>query len=226
MKKPYAFFDVDGTVISRDSFMLILKEGLKRSPWRAGFLLLFCPVYVLTPLLSLDKKYAKSATLWLLTVGRGRKGAVSFLRDLLLPHWDSLWFPEMNSTLEELRSAGIAICYVSASGQIWVRSLVRKMDPGPKVVIGSKLGFALGGVVMRSRNCFSQEKVQRIGAMLGSDLEWHSGFSDHTADLPMLTPCARRYLISPQARHIVNYKKAFGENFKLLKWTSKFTAVW
>ena len=224
MKTAFAFFDVDGTVIAQDSFMLLVRKTLKAQPWRVLFFVLFCPVFVLTAIFKFDKQLAKSCTLWSLTVGRGRRNAVVHLRDAIQPELNALWFAEMGSTLAQLRSEGVHICYVSASGQVWVRALVNKKDPGPKSVLGSRLGFFAGGVVLVSPNCYGKQKLVRISQRLATqglaaeNVLWHSGYSDHRADLPMLTPCARRYLICPTEQNRVAYQTAFRTEFTELTW--------
>lgn len=221
MHNRYAFFDVDGTVIVRDSFMLLAVRVLKRAPWRCAFLVALCPVFALTALFPLDKRFAKSCMLWSLTVFRGRRQSVRLLSDVLRPLWPDLWFNETGMELARLRSEGVHVCYVSASGQTWLRSLLSSQDPGPKTIIGSRLGFFLGGVVMRSRNCYGAEKVRRIEERLGAAIHWWAGYSDHTADVPMLARCSRRYLISPKEKHARNYGAAFGDGFEILHWHAR-----
>jgi phosphatidylglycerophosphatase C len=217
----YAFFDVDGTVISKDSFRLILKEGLRLQPWRVLLLALFLPVFFVTVLLRLDKKYAKSCTLWSLTVFKSRKEAIQFL-DKVVDSWiDKIWFQEVNDEIAELRKQGYGICFVSASGQFWVRKMVAAKVSVPFVIIGSKLGFFAGGIIFRSKNCYEIEKLHRIHERLGHDLLWRHGYSDHPADIPMLDRCEKRHLISPTPHHLEQFEKRFTGHYQVRNWQAK-----
>jgi len=68
----YAFFDVDGTVIARDSFRILMREMLlKGTRWRMALAALLCLLIAPLRLIGLaDKTQFKSAFLWSATVGR------------------------------------------------------------------------------------------------------------------------------------------------------------
>jgi phosphatidylglycerophosphatase C len=216
--RPFAFFDVDGTVIAHDSFLLLARVTLRREPWRIVPLLLLAPIFFYTALSDCDRRWAKSALLWSLTCFRGRRATVRYFREFATQHAIRLWFAEASEVLAELRRQGTNICYVSASGQIWLRHLLNRADPHPKTVIGSRLGFRCGGVVLTSPNCYNAEKLRRIEELLGSHLTWEAAFSDHVADLPMLLKARRRYVISPKTKHLPRFRSELGESFELLTW--------
>jgi phosphatidylglycerophosphatase C len=214
----FAFFDVDGTVIAHDSFLLLARLTLRQQPWRIVPILLLSPIFFYTALTKCDRRWAKSALLWSLTCFRGRRATVRFFRAFATKEVIRLWFSEATDTLAELRSRGNSICYVSASGQIWLRHLLNRADPHPKTVIGSRLGFFLGGVVVTSPNCYNEEKLHRIEQHLGTDLQWEAAYSDHVADLPMLLKARHRFVISPKAKHLPHFRRELGESFELLNW--------
>ena len=213
----YAFFDVDKTVITHDSFLFVLKSGFKQSPWRLLVALPLLPLAVL-PLLGFDRRAIKSAMLWSITVGKGRVGAVQFLNSLGKKTGQLMWFKQVDPILNTLRAEGLRICYVSASGQTWLRSLLNSCDPGPKTIIGSKLGFFCGGVVMKSLNCYGKEKLKLIDALIGVDISYEKGYSDHVADIPMLSRCRERYVVSPTSEHLEIFEREWKRDFKILVW--------
>ncbi len=217
----YAFFDFDGTLIAHDSFKILLKDGFQKQPWRLALLLLFVPLFIVTVLFHLDKCYAKSTILWSLTVGRGKKDAIHFCEAAFLRHMPTLWFNEVLPTFEKLRQENIGIVIVSASGTLWIRALLRKQYPHLRLVIGTKLGWSCGGVVVRSKNCYQEEKVKRIKEILGDNFIWHSSWSDHVADLPILRLAPLRYVVCPKPAHKIIFDKELEGNYTLLKWTHK-----
>jgi len=94
------------------------------------------------------------------------------------------------------------------------------MDPQAKIIIGSKLKLFLGGVVFASPNCYDTEKVSRIRARLGANLEVHSGWTDHPADIPMLNLAERKNVICPKSKHMTHFERAFGQDgYSLRRWT-------
>lgn len=218
MKKKCAFFDVDGTIIAKDSFRLLILHLLMRQIWRLPLFVCALPIFFISVLLG-DRRWPKSVWLWCATVGHSRKSAVTLLKKVLAPHWRRLWFCEATTTLARLRQEGLHIVFVSASGQMWIRNLLAVMDGDKsKTVIGSKIGWFCGGLVLKSKNCFGHEKLARIFERLGDDIEWSEGYSDSWADIPMLAPCKKRYLICPNKKSLQRFKNIFGKQFIVTKW--------
>jgi phosphatidylglycerophosphatase C len=218
MPRPTAFFDVDGTVIAGDSFLHLGRWRLSEEPWRVPILLMLSPIFMATYLFDLDRRWAKSALLWSLTVGKRKRTTVRMLNRELPQRLRPNWFCEATSTIEDLRKKGIHICYVSASGQTWVRGLLAQTDAGPKTVIGSKLGFFFGGVVLSSPNCYKSEKIVRIKERFGDDFEPTHAYSDHPADIPMLRMAQERFVVNPHAKNIGIFETQLQKPFEIVTW--------
>ncbi len=154
MKAPrYAFFDFDGTLIAKDSFIMILKKILKDEPIRIFIILLWTPILLATALFKLDKTFAKSLLLWSLTVGKEKKECAQFLRNILATESSDLLFQEAIPTFKKLKAEGIEIVIITASGQTWVRGMLHGKFQDIKLIIGSQLTFFAGGVILKSKNC-------------------------------------------------------------------------
>lgn len=221
MQQPrYAFFDFDGTLICQDSFLTLLKKALKNEPWRISFIFLIMPMLIFTAIFRLEKSHAKSAILWSLSVGKNKRKCARFLRNILVPESNSLWFQEANPIFEQLKEEGIEIVIVTASGQTWVRGMLQGKYQNFKLIIGTKLKFFAGGVILKSKNCYNEEKIKRIHEALGSNIIWQSAWSDHIADLPMLLKSQERFIICPKEKHKNIFKNALGNNYKILNWTT------
>jgi phosphatidylglycerophosphatase C len=220
MKPQIAFFDVDGTVIASDSFLHLARWRLQTEPWRILLLLVTLPVFIATYFFNLDRRGAKSALLWSLTVFKSKRATVRMLSQELPERLCNTWFVEASSVISELRRNGVHICYVSASGQIWIRGLLARCDGGMRTVIGSKLGFRFGGVMMTSPNCYREEKLNRIGAALGTNFEASHAFSDHPADIPMLTMANERTIVSPRAKNLSKFENTLKKPYRVVTWHS------
>lgn len=215
----YAFFDFDGTLIARDSFLLMLKFHFKQQPWRLVLAFLLCPLLLVCVSLRGVKTGVKSFLLWILTVGKSKKAALHCLTSAIVAE-QGLWFREVLKTWEDLRQQGVSIVVVSASGATWIHACLRAYNTGPvRAVIGSRLAFYWGGVVLTGKNCYGEEKIDRIYKTLGSSFVWHSSWTDHVADLPLLKKAPKRYVICPKPAHLPTFQTELGDTYELLQWT-------
>ncbi|MEY4065888.1 MAG: hypothetical protein RIR26_2096 [Pseudomonadota bacterium] len=220
--KKYAFFDVDGTVIARDSFRILMREMLfKGHLWRMLLAGILCCSLVLLRLVSpVGKTQFKSALLWCATVGLGRKGALKTIKKIIRERVSPLWFMEMDEELTKLRSTGHEICYVSASGEPWLRFLLNTRDAGPKLIVGSKLMSFWGGLTLRGSNCLGHEKIIRLRKVLPHNALWAVAYSDHRADLPLLLASRQRLVVNPTQKNRAAIRHVLGqEGFVELQWT-------
>jgi phosphatidylglycerophosphatase C len=218
----YAFFDVDGTVIQKDSFRIIIRElifkqSIPRTVLAALLFSLLCVFWILR---FAGKTQFKSALLWAGTVGRGRKKSLEMIRKIVQVQLQPLWFCEMRGVLETLRSEGFKVCYVSASGEFWLRALINKMDPESKLIVGSKLMFFMGGLTLKGANCIGPEKIKRLNALLPSEALWEVAYSDHRADIPLFLACKKRIVVNPSPKSQQAIDAALGaNNYTLVHWT-------
>lgn len=217
----YAFFDVDGTVIQKDSFRIIIRELIfGRSMLRSLLAtILFCVVCVLWILRCAGKTQFKSALLWAATIGLGRKKSLHLIRQVVSEHVQPLWFTEMKAELTTLRSQGLQIVYVSASGEFWLRALLNSRDPEKKIIVGSKLMYFMGGLTLRGANCIGPEKIKRLNMLLPDEALWEVAYSDHRADIPLFLACKKRIVVNPTPKSHRAISSALGSNgFTLVQW--------
>lgn len=215
-KKSFVFFDVDKTVVAKDSFLCLIRSTLEKEPWRVFLFIVFLPIFAVTYLFKLEKSLAKSVALWSCTVFKSQKKIVSQLVQNGLDQ-KKFWFKEVSDELSKVRAQGHQVVYVSASAEIWLRAIVNSCDLGSKIVIGTKLRYFAGGVILKSRNCYHGEKVKRIESKLGNNIVWAEGFSDHPADIPFLKKCAKRHLINPKPNHLHQFKKEL-DSYEIHPW--------
>lgn len=218
-----AFFDVDGTIIARDSFRRLIFRLVALQPWRLFQLPFIGPIFILVAMLARDRRWPKSVLLWSLTWGHSRRKTVLLLRTAMKSEWNRLWFLQATPCFAQLREQqNCHLVFVSASGQLWIRHLLKTMDGlKPKTIIGSKLGFWFGGVVYTSKNCFGAEKLTRIRERCGENLEWVAGYSDHAVDIPMLARCQQKVVVSPSEKSLKRFQQEFKNDFRLEHWQTQ-----
>ena len=218
----FAFFDVDGTVIAKDSFRILMSEMLLgKFWWRSIPAVLFLIILsVLRPFGLVGKTQYKSALLWSATFGLRRKKSLQRLKKIVDEKIAPLWFKEMEEELAQLRSSGHQICYVSASGEPWLRFLLNKKDSGKKLIVGSKLTSFCGGLTLQGENCLGPEKIRRLRKILAENVVWAVAYSDHRADLPLLLASRRRVVVNPTERNRRAFTKYLGASgFIEASWT-------
>lgn len=195
-----------------------MKTGFKQQPWRLIFVVLFSPILAFSALFHLDKAIPKSFLLWSLTCFKGKKKSILFLKEFVFKSIDPIWFEESIPEFEKLRQKNIEIVIISASGSYWLREALRHKFSHFRMIIGSKLGFFAGGVIYKSKNCYQEEKIKRIWKILGKDFFWHSSYSDHVADIPLLKQASLRYLVNPTPQHQILFKTELNGNYETLSW--------
>lgn len=217
----YAFFDFDKTLIAQDSFFLLIKTGFQKQPWRLVFLLLFSPILLFAVLFKWDKSIAKSMLLWSITCLKSKKQNIQFFKNVVSEKINPIWFDQAILEFEKLRQQNVEIVIISASGNSWLRKSLHSKFPFCRMIIGSKLGFFASGVIYKSKNCYFEEKIHRIYEIFKSDFIWHSSYSDHIADIPLLRQAPIRHLICPQKKHLPIFKDQLQGRYTILSWTVK-----
>ena len=217
----YALFDIDKTITTEDTFLLLLKVALQDCPPRILLLAIGLPVFIATFVFSLEKKWAKSWVLWCLTVGKSPSEANDYLCNIVSSRSAALWIPAARDEILRLRKDFIEVVFVTASATLWTAPLLQKAQLTNCVLIGSTTRWWAGGLVLASKNCYGKEKVERLNETmpLGWQEKCACGFSDSPADIPMLQFCQQRFYISPTPRQIKKFTNAFGaQNGKILTW--------
>jgi phosphatidylglycerophosphatase C len=192
-----ALFDLDGTLLAWDCQLLFCHRVLRRDPWRR----LYLPVFLLMlpavrALGSGGMKRVFLSYLWRMKPDALASHSRAFAHDLS-------FFPEVLEKLEAHRRSGDFLVLASASPEFYVKE------------IGKRLGFdlALGTPVETApqlaffpdlENHKGEAKVDRLQALMPERFEAgvlrHShGYTDSTADLPMLGICQQATLVNPSS---------------------------
>ena len=193
-----AWFDLDGTLLAWDCQLLFRHFVLRREPWRGIFLPVFLAFLPFAGLLGTEgMKRVFLSYLFKIDAVTLAMYSREFA-DLLLP----AVYPELRARLEGHRQAGHFLILASASPEFYVAE------------IGRRLGFdlALGTPVQPGRffpdleNHKGAAKVARLHDQLpvsyfrAGKLRDSHGYSDSTADLPMLALCDAATVVNPSTR--------------------------
>ena len=182
---PVVAFDFDGTLTIRDSFMAFLK-------WRAGPARYVLGLLQLAPatgayVLHRDRGRLKAAAVRVFLKGLSREKLEAEAREFAERFSRSLLRPDAVATWKRWRGEHVRLVIVTASPELLVAPFARGL--GADALIGTDLAFdaqdrVAGGFA--TPNCRGAEKVARLKAAFGADVEIRAAYGDTSGDREML----------------------------------------
>ncbi|SHK70673.1 HAD-superfamily subfamily IB hydrolase, TIGR01490 [Clostridium cavendishii DSM 21758] len=195
MKKAFAIFDVDKTIIKGDSMFYFLLYGISKKPW----LVIYLPIITIKVILFkagiLDVKKAKES-LYIPIKHLKEEEIQEFYEKVLLKKS----YGEVLNVLKEHKKSGSYTILVSASPEEYLKYFKNKdyIDE----VIGTKLLNVNGRYInkIQGENCKDYEKVKRINTFLKEnnfeiDFENSYCYGDSNSDSYMMNLVKNRYRV-------------------------------
>ena len=191
-----ALFDMDGTLLAWDCQLLFRHHVLRAEPSRLFSVPLFLAFLPFAKLLGTEgMKRVFHCFLWKMPVQRLAELSEEFALKLL----PSI-YPELGEELRKHREAGHLTILSSASPECYAAE------------VGRLLGFDISlGTVLENNRLFpdltnhkGETKVTRLRELLppsyfsGGKLVSSHGYTDSTADLPMLSVCHTATVVNPK----------------------------
>ena len=175
-------FDFDGTLTSRDTLLMFILDAKGIRAFVKGFLYRL-PLIVMMKLRLYPNYQAKEKVFSYFFKGMPLDTFNACCQHFADTH-RHLLRPEGVKTLEEAQAAGADVLIVSASIDNWVQPFF----PGLSVIgtqIEVKDGFLTGRFL--TRNCYGQEKVNRLLAMYPHRETYHlTAYGDSNGDRELL----------------------------------------
>jgi HAD superfamily hydrolase (TIGR01490 family) len=191
-----ALFDLDGTLLPWDCQLLFRHFVTRRDPWRLVFLPVFLAFLPLAPLLGA----AGMKRIFLSFLFGMRREEMEDHAEAFADAVMRRVYPELRAEIEHHQVAGHLLILASASPEFYVRRIGEKL--GFDVVLGTPVEF--GHWFPDLENHKGAAKVERLVKVLppsyfeGGRLVNSHGYTDSTADLPMLALCHRVTLVNPK----------------------------
>lgn len=193
-----ALFDLDGTLIAWDCQLLFRHFVVRRAPWRIVFLPLFLACAPFAKLLGTARmKRVFLAYLF----GMSRENVAALSREFAAGLMPQI-FPAGRELLQRERAAGHFLILASASPEFYVREIGREL--GFHLSLGTRVDP--GPLIPPLVNHKGAAKVTRLHEVLPAGwfengrLRNCRGFTDSTADLPMLALCQTATVVNPSDR--------------------------
>lgn len=193
-----ALFDMDGTLLAWDCQLLFRHFVIRAEPWRAFSVPLFLAFLPVAMLLGTENmKRVFHCFLWKMKPERLAELAREFAAKL-----QPGIYPELKDALAEHKASGHLTILSSASPECYAAE------------VGRLLGFDLSlGTVIENNHFFPDlknhkgaEKVTRLRDLLPTSyfisgkLASSRGYTDSTADLPMLAICETATVVNPNSK--------------------------
>jgi len=195
-----ALFDLDGTLIAWDTQVLFCDHALRHEGWRRAYLLFFAAMLPAAPILGDEgMKRVFLSYLW----GVDRKQLEEWTREFVAGFFPGKCYAPMLEKLKRHQDAGHLTVLASASPEFYVQEVARVL--GFDLALGTPVEDADPVPLLPDLvNHKGAEKVRRISEIIGSPPEGgylgSHGYSDSSADLPMLRCCVGNTLVNPSPR--------------------------
>jgi HAD superfamily hydrolase (TIGR01490 family) len=194
-----ALFDLDGTLIAWDCQLLFRHFIVRHEPWRAIFLPIFLIALPLAACLGAGgMKRIFLSYLWRMDATDLANHSRAFASALM-----PAIYPELRAKLEQRRAEGDFLILASASPEFYVAEIGREL--GFDLTLGTPVEMT--GLFPDLENHKGEAKVRRLREVLPTayfqedgKLRQCHGYTDSTADLPMLTLCAAATMVNPSPR--------------------------
>ena len=205
MRKTFALFDFDGTLIRGDSILLLLRYARRKKLLRASAMpgILWAGVrYGLKLCSAVQSKERALAFL-------AGKNAVDvdalvgdFYRDVLEPRLR----PQGMEAIARHRAEGHEVLLISASSSFYLEPLRAKL--GLTDIIGTRFDRDASGTFtgrVCGDNCRGVQKALRLAEYLAAkgerlDYDTSTAYGDSYGDLPMLRQCAHKVAVNPKRK--------------------------
>lgn len=205
MKKEFAIFDVDYTLVKGDSMFLILLFGIRKKPWIIFYTPIIFIKMVLYSMKIIDVKEAKEAIYF----------PLKYLNEIELKEFygtvlQKKIFKEVFEILKNHKEKGRHVLLVSASPEAYLNLF--KENDYIDGVIGTKLKL-LGDKFtnkIQGENCKGEEKVRRIREYLRDnnlEIDYKNSFaySDSLSDKPMLCLVNNRFRVDKKNGNVCEF---------------------
>jgi HAD superfamily hydrolase (TIGR01490 family) len=183
--KQIAFFDLDGTITTRDTLLEFLKFSKGSFYFYCAFLL-YSPILVAYKLKIISNQTAKEKVLSFFFKKMPLPGFRALCHAFATEGLPGLLRPKALKEIKQLQSRGIQVVIVSASLEEWIRpwtdSIGAELVATRPEIKDEKLTGKFQG-----RNCYGDEKVARIKDSYNLSLyDKIYAYGDTSADKPML----------------------------------------
>ncbi|WP_164078377.1 HAD-IB family phosphatase [Alteromonas facilis] len=216
-----ALFDLDYTLISSDCTAHWLRYMLTRSRYRKALILLLLPIIKLCEKSKVSLATRNSFYLWAATAFLGKQRYATFRQqaaNYIIQQKGVTAYQHAYEAIRWHRQQGHTIIIVTGALRWLARDMCKALNLEFDHLLGSSDQYFLGGRISKTF-CYHANKVTLLenGNHLNDD-QVRYGYSDSSADIPMLALCQHRYLVNPKDKCFAKMQHAFGDDATMVSW--------
>ena len=212
-----AFFDLDKTIIKKDSIVPFMIFYLKKNPKSIIYYIRLIPYFILFILKIIDNnkiKYEIASIFRNITVEFGESIGKEFA-DSIIPN---LYYKDALDEIKKLKSKGYTLIMVTASFELYAKFIAENL--GFDKCMGTELWTFRGKFTgyMYGKNCYGIAKRYRLFTerIFSNHKHKNIAYSDSISDLPLLNFAETKICINPNnkfKKHALN-----NEGFLIVEW--------
>lgn len=182
--RPIAAFDFDGTISTHDSFVAFLQHRLGVVRYGLGLLRLLPSLWLYAT--DRDRGRVKSDMFLIYLQGLDHQALEAAAEAFAEQAFKRLIRPDALARLKWHRAQGHEVVIVTASPRIMIAPFARRL--GVDHLIGTELCFDpdKNALQIAGENCRAEEKVNRLKAHYGADLNLIAAYGDTSGDVQMI----------------------------------------
>lgn len=193
-----AFFDLDKTIIKKDSIVPFMIFYLKKNPKSIIYYIKLIPYFILFFFKIIDNnkiKYKIASIFKNITVEFGENIGKEFA-DSIIPN---LYYKDALNEIEKLKSQGYNLIMITASFELYAKFIAKNL--GFDKYMGTELWTFRGKFTgyMYGKNCYGAAKRYRLFTehIFPSHKYKNIAYSDSISDLPMLNFAETKICVNP-----------------------------
>jgi HAD superfamily hydrolase (TIGR01490 family) len=201
LQRGLGLFDLDGTLIAWDTQILFCDHVLRQEGFRRAYLAFFAAFAPAAGILGDEgMKRVFLSYLW----RSDEEQLAEWVRGFVAEWFPKRCYAPLLERVQRHRDAGRLTILASASPEFYVKEVGRAL--GFDLALGTPVEVGSGPFPLLPdlRNHKGAEKVRRLSEIIGAPLDgvWplSHGYSDSSADLPMLNCCETSTLVNPSER--------------------------
>ncbi|MEI0567611.1 HAD-IB family hydrolase [Brachyspira pulli] len=214
-----AYFDLDKTILSKDSIVPFMKFYLKKNPSSIIYYIALIPYFLLFCLKIINNesvKYRIAHIFKNIDIEFGDKIGKEFA-DTVVP---TLYYQDALEEIKRLKKEGYTLVLITASFEIYAKYIAKNL--GFDRCMGTELWAFRGKYTgyMYGRNCYGSAKRYRLytESFFTKHSDKNRAYSDSISDLPLFDFADTKVCVNPDKRlksHALNNKD---KGFIIVNW--------
>ncbi|NRB41784.1 MAG: haloacid dehalogenase-like hydrolase [Pseudomonadales bacterium] len=213
-------FDFDGTLVSKDTGYEFYKWLIKKSVIRTSLIILILPIFLLFMLNPHTRLIGINIVSFIATFLQ-QQSLFRLRSDFIDHYFSSVGARAYDDGVKELQRHQMndkTVVIISGCPKWLLYGVTKHLGIKKVILLGSSCkvcGFSL----FMNQHCYHANKIEMAKAIGLLKRKWAIGYSDSTADIPILNNCVRKVLINVPKDKIDQFKSHLSGDVQHRRWT-------